>query len=337
MMKRITYTVILIICLATACKKDKPATSIQPNGPTEPDKEWVVYNTTNSTLPNDQVNALAIDKSDTKWVGTANGLVHITGNTWTIFNPGSSPLPSAYITALAVQNDGTIWVGTDKGLARYNKEGWAVYNTGNSLLTDNLITCLAYDARLNIVWAGTGMGFYKISNARNWERFSELENQIIYSIAADNNGAIWLGTFNHIAFKGRIIKFDNDKFTTINLHNVGYTSTHPYSIAIDKSNRPLVVLTGTTTKAVVMVNGIDLEEIIRPETAYGLKTILLEGNKIWVGGKTLNIFGDKTAPNIVIPGTDANIQAMAIDSKGRKWLGTIYGGVAVYNDHIKPL
>jgi len=341
-MKRALYLILTIAVLVTqACKKDNNTKNPLPGDaidetPNEPYREWVVYNTTNSLLPNNQVNALAIDKNDIKWAGTANGLVRITGTKFTVFNTDNSPLPSNYITALAVEADGTVWVGTDAGLARYKQSGWSVYKTTNSKLLDNTITCLTHDALNGTTWVGTYGGFNQISKGTNWESFSELEDDMIYALATDNTGALWLGTFNPIGFKGRILKFKDNAYTTIRLHDLGYTSTHPYALTMDKNNKPLAVLTGTAVKAVVRINGNSLEEVDRPETAFGLKVILVEGDKIWVGGKTLNLFGDKQSPNINIPGTDANIQAIAIDSKGRKWLGTIYGGLAVYNDHPAP-
>jgi hypothetical protein len=51
----------LIILLFFSCEK-----STEP----EPVSGWIVYNTSNSGLPNDFVTTIVIDGSNNKWIGT---------------------------------------------------------------------------------------------------------------------------------------------------------------------------------------------------------------------------------------------------------------------------
>ena len=118
-MKHLSCLFLSILFLTgTGCKKEKvdPARNN--------DTQWIIYNSTNSLLPDNQVNAVAIGKNDVKWIGTANGLVRIREHGWTVFKKGSSGLPSSFIRGITVENDSTVWIGTDKG---------TTYTSGNRM------------------------------------------------------------------------------------------------------------------------------------------------------------------------------------------------------------
>lgn len=321
---------LLAVCLSIlqGCKKQgSPTNSPPPDGT---DFMWVTYTVSNSLLPNNQVNSIIIDNKDVKWIGTAGGLVRITGNDWTIFNTENSALPSSFIQALAVTGDGSVWVGTDKGLARFSSSQWSVYNTENSVLRDNAIMSLAHDTKNDIIWIGTAAGLVRANRNGDWKLFDEMEGDLILSMAVDKSGALWLGSFNHFSFRGRIKKLENENWVIYQLDQLGYASTFPYGITVDDKNRALAVLTGTSVKSVIRNNGNKWEEISGPAGATGLKTILTEGEKIWVGGNGLAEFGSNQSSHTLTPGTQSTILAMARDSKNKKWLGTIDAGVFVY-------
>jgi ligand-binding sensor domain-containing protein len=331
---------ILTICLiATSiltggCKKDRTAESPDTtNAPDETIPEWVSYNTSNSTLPNNQINAIAIDRNDVKWIGTANGLVCIKGNNLTVYNTANSSLPSSFIQALAVESDGTLWIGTDKGLAKLKGTAWNVYTTANSVLTSNGIKCIAHDSKNKITWVGTEEDLVKVNSSDNFEYI--VEAKVIQSMAVDHDGALWMGVFNDFAFIGLIKKYNNGQWTSYRLDQMGHTSALPYGMAIDKNNHVVALLAGTVMKSVIRFDGTAWAEIPRLNDARGLKAIAIEDDKIWVGGSTFSQFGEKNSPLIKLPDTDSPILSMAVDSKGRKWLGTYYGGVFAYNSNIK--
>lgn len=324
----------LILALATTlgCKKDKvktPQTSEeeipQPDNTNFP--EWVTYTKATSPLPDDQINTIAIGKNNTAWIGTANGLARLNGSDWTIYNTTNSPLPSAHIQALAVEDNGTVWVGTPDGLARFNGTSWTVYTTANSQLTHNGIKCITYDAAHNTVWVGTEEGIIKITNG-NWQYIAHFET--ILSMAVDHNGALWMGEFKGFSFVGVIKKYHNGQWTSYRLDQLGYASAFPYSIAIDQNNNVVAALAGTVVKEVIRFNGTQWDPLDRPKDARGLRAMVIYKDKIWVGGSTFTLYGDKNSPNIKIPGTRSPVLSMALDGYGRKWLGTFDGGVAVY-------
>ncbi|WP_165958081.1 two-component regulator propeller domain-containing protein [Segetibacter sp. 3557_3] len=320
------YLLMLVLMIGAACKKERNPGET-PGGNSGP---WTVYNKTNAQLPGDQVTAITIDNTNVKWIGTDKGLARIADSTWTIFTTATSPLPSSFIRALAVGEDGTVWIGTDKGLSRYDGTSWQTYTTSNSLMTDNGIMCLTYDSKNHKLWVGTEKELISIDKHNAWKHFDETEDELILSMTVDKDGALWLGTFNHFAFRGRIRKFQNDDWTFFQLDVLGYASTFPYSLAVSSTNVVYAVLSGTSVKTVVELTGGTLMEVNEPSCSTGLKTILLDQNKIWVGGNSLARYGETQGTCFTLPEGGSNIQAMAMDRFGNLWLGTVHTGLVVY-------
>jgi ligand-binding sensor domain-containing protein len=318
--------VCLLLTLLFSCKKDPVMAPPPDNIP-----EWTLFNTTNSALPDNQINAIAIDRQDRKWLGTSKGLVRLQDEEWTVFDPANSPLPSSYVQAVAVEDNGTVWAGTPEGLARLSGGNWQVFTASNSLLTHNSIISLAHDPQRNITYVGTEGSTISIDRNNQWKILEESGNPVL-SMAVDRNGVLWSGSFNFFAFMGRIRKYDHGQWSSLNLPDFGYTSSFPYSIAIDNTNKPIVTLSGTSVRAVVRINGNVFEEIPFSSAAFGFKTVAVDGDEIWAAGTGMCVLGDRNHPSLAIPGTDSPIQCMAIDSKGSKWLGTVYGGIARYHD-----
>lgn len=330
---------ILIVCLFglagfTSCKKEKKSAIQPPDNTSIPQNtfHWQLYTQTNSQLSNNQVNAIAISKADVKWIGTANGLVRIEGNNWTIYNEYNSPLPSSTIQALAVQNNGTVWIGTNKGAVKFDGINWQTYTPENSLLLDKAIMSIAHDGIYNRTWLGTAKGLVEIKEDNSWHLHDETEGELPLSLATDHDGALWMGCHDHLNFRGKVKRFQFDKWSTYQLDRMGFESAFPYAIGVDKNNAIVAVLTGTAVQSVIRLNDGTWNELNRPENLHGMRSLALEGEKIWVGGTSLALLGEVLSAALPITGTDAGILAMAVDSKGNKWIGTAGGGLAVYHE-----
>jgi len=128
-------------------------------------REWIVYNTDNSGLPDNWVIALAFDAQENIWIGTYwGGLVRFNGETWTVYNIGNSELPSDNLhSGLVFDGQGNLWIATEQGLAKFDGETWMVYNEVNSGLPDDRVGALAIDQQGNI-WISTrlrGLAVYR--------------------------------------------------------------------------------------------------------------------------------------------------------------------------------
>lgn len=83
-------------------------------------------------LENEQVNAIAVDGANRKWVGTNNGLWVFSDDGTeeeAYFTTDNSPLISNSITTINIEGEsGNVYVGTDKGLMVYRGEATAATN-----------------------------------------------------------------------------------------------------------------------------------------------------------------------------------------------------------------
>jgi ligand-binding sensor domain-containing protein len=119
-------------------------------------EEWTTYNTSNSGLTVNEVRAVAIDQSDTKWIGTLQGGLSVyNGSTWSTYNTSNSGLPGNYVTSIVIDSDGAKWIGTyGGGLAKFSGTEWTNYSISNSDLSANYINTLAIDEN-GTKWIGT--------------------------------------------------------------------------------------------------------------------------------------------------------------------------------------
>jgi hypothetical protein len=119
---------------------------------------WTIYSTSNSDLPNNTVNTVAIDGAGIKWIGTnGGGLASFDGVNWTTFNTSNSDLPHNNVNIIVVDGNRTKWIGTDGGLINLDGENWTVYTPLNSSLPDNEVNSIVIEDNGNR-WFGTSYG-----------------------------------------------------------------------------------------------------------------------------------------------------------------------------------
>jgi len=256
--------------------------------------EFIVYDKWNSKLPDNWINAIAIDEQGNKWIGTwKKGLAKFDGINWTVYNTSNSGLPNNYVNAIAIDGQGNKWIGTyGGGLAKFDGVNWTVYNTSNSGLPDNRVNAIAIDGQGN-KWIGTDGGLAKFDGV-NWRVYktsnSGLPDNRVNAIAIDGQGNKWIGTygidnkFMGVVFGG-LAKFDGVNWTVYNTSNSGLPYNDVRAIAIDG-----------------------------------------QGNK-WIGtSRGLAKFDGVNWRVYKIA-----VNAIVIDKQGNKWIGT-YGGLAVYRE-----
>jgi ligand-binding sensor domain-containing protein len=319
----------LFVC--SSCRKGSEGHS-DPVPPPPPGEQpvWTFYNTTNSKLPDNQVNAIAISKDNVQWIGTANGLVRIKDQQWTIYNAEQSALPSSTINALSVEPGGDLWIGTSKGLAKLTSRGITAYTKANSILPANAIMSITHDNNSGVTWVGTERGLVKIKG-QEWTLYNETAGHLLLSMAVDPQGVLWLATFDHFGFQGKIKTLDQGRWKSYNLDQFGYPSTHPYKIEIDRNGHVVALLTGTSVSAMIRIAGGVLQELPKPSEATGIRSFIMEQEKIWIGGRHLTLLGAPAQQVMDIPGITQGVLSMALGTDGKKWMGTTGAGLAIYN------
>ncbi len=192
---------------------------------------WSVYNTSNSGLPDNSVNAFATDVDGSQWIGTTGGIANFNGLVWTVYDTTNSGLPSDDVRAITSDTDGSLWFGTvGGGVANFDGTNWVLYNTTNSGLPSDFVFAIVNDPD-GSHWIATSGGIANFDGT-NWTVYntsnSGLPNDYVYSIVTDPDGSHWFGTNN-----GGVAHFDGVNWTVYDSSNSGLPFGDVRTIARD--------------------------------------------------------------------------------------------------------
>ncbi|MFP4040367.1 MAG: two-component regulator propeller domain-containing protein [Desulfosudaceae bacterium] len=179
--------------------------------------DWTTYNTGNSGLVTDYVEAIALDAAGHKWIGTsavalwpfnqqAGGVNFFDGDNWETYQTHNSDLAGEYVYDIAIDSQDNKWVATlHHGIFMYNDDEWFNYTVADGLPANEIQT-LTIDSQ-DVVWFGTvgaGAGQYDgtaltVYNTEN----SGLNNDNVHAVAVcepdgscQDCGSVWFGTGN---------------------------------------------------------------------------------------------------------------------------------------------
>jgi hypothetical protein len=291
---------------------------------------FIIYDTSNSGLPDNKVYAIAIDTQSNKWIGTAfGGLAKFDGVNWTVYKTSNSNLPANTVTEIVIDGQGNKWIGTDGGgLAKFDGMSWTVYNRSNSGLPSNNVTAIAIDGQGN-KWIGTRGGLAKFDGV-NWTVYNTSNSGLpwdnVSAIAIDRQGNKWIGTYG----KG-LAKFDGVKWTIYNRSNSLFPSYYVTAIAIDGQGN---VWVGTWDEGLAKFDGVNWTVYSwhyynAPFSSVSAIAIDGQGNK-WVGTE-IGLVKFEGANWWTDP-ISRSINSIAIDRWGNKWIGTSDKGLVIYRE-----
>jgi hypothetical protein len=253
---------------------------------------YINFNTSNSSLPDNNTTCVSLDTAGNKWVGTYNsGAVMYDGTNWIVYN-NTNGLPGNRINCITVDSsNNTKWFGINyNGVTSYDGATFQTWKTTNSLLPNNNVNCITVDESGN-KWIGTYAGLAKFDGT-NWTVFTvgstAADNQV-YSIVFENSTTIWIGS------GGGLWKFDGVS-TWVNYNTSNSELPYDYVSCID----------------------IDLDGNIWVGTTQG-GLAMFDGTSAWT------IFN---TTNSLIP--DMDIRSITVDKNDNKWIATNYGGLAFY-------
>lgn len=199
---------------------------------------WEVYNESNSLLPNNTIRCLLVDHQNDLWVGTDNGLAHLSNGTWEIFNTSNSGIGDNYIRALAVDSMNAIWIGTTiNGVLKYDGVSFQSFTAANSDLPDNFIKTITID-KVGHKWIGTVEGLSKFDGT-NWVTWTSSNSAFttnnIASIGVGLDNEKYIGTIN-----GGLVYMDNASNIIANYYvlNSGVPDNSALKVEVDNIGRP---------------------------------------------------------------------------------------------------
>lgn len=157
---------------------------------------WLVYNTTNSGLPDNHVRDIKVGKDQSLWVATwRGGVAHYKDNIWSIFNPSTSDMTSYSVNQLAIEKQtGHIWAATNRGgIAHYNGAMWASVE----LPGENTAECIAITKKGDKLVGTPRHGLYVYTKDGNlfkiWGQ-GEHKKNCVHHIAFDTKGNALVST-----------------------------------------------------------------------------------------------------------------------------------------------
>lgn len=146
------------------------------------------------------VTAIAFEPNGSAWVGTIEGVTHISDAGWVSYT-AQHGLGDDWVTAIAVAPDGRVWLGTQSGgldVLDPTTRTITGYALDNSDIPSNFVTALAVDPE-NRVWVGTlnqGLGLYDVA-ADAWTHIPDA-GESITALVLDGDGQPMVGTPNGV-------------------------------------------------------------------------------------------------------------------------------------------
>src|SRR3989304_2293716 len=79
------------------------------------DDNWILYDTTNSGIPKNDIRTIEIDSLDNIWIGTRGGGVgKFDGSSWAVFNTSNSGLTVDHVFVIKIDKNKNKWIGVVK-------------------------------------------------------------------------------------------------------------------------------------------------------------------------------------------------------------------------------
>ncbi len=268
---------------------------------------WTTY-TSKDGLAHNKVRAIAIDKANHLWFGTADGVSEFNGQKWYSYKTLTTSLASNFVHTVAIDKAEHKWFGygeRGKGVSVFDGQRWHTYTSQDGLVNDYVYT-IAIDKN-NHKWFGTAEGVSKF-DGQTWTNYTPtdgLVHNFVQSIAVDEKtGHVWFGTQG----KG-VSKFDGQTWTTYTTED-GLLSNNIRTIVFDQVGHLWFGGSGGVSK----FEGISWIK-------YTGKDGLLKSE--FVGGYS--------------PPTGIDVNQIIIDQDGHKWFAITVEGFPKNNRNAAPI
>ena len=286
----------------------------------------IIYNSSNSGLPDDGVTCVTPDKYGAIWIGTSDsGIVKFHNNQWTRYDSINSGLPENKIRDIVFDRNGIMWVRYySKGLGRFDGYNWYLYNQNNSPVIT--VTSLAVDSS-NSKWM-TGAGRLMKFNDSIWTIYDT--SNVGYSFTSlqmDFEGdTLWFAA----GLKG-LARYCNGSLNYYNMQNSGMPDNVAKCIYIDKSrNKWVGTMFGGAAKfnsAQNIWTAFDLADSLGFTGDNSVNDIIADDSSVYFAYRMTLYRYTRTGFEIIPAGTPT---AFEYDRYNNLWIGNL-NGIAIYN------
>jgi ligand-binding sensor domain-containing protein len=193
---------------------------------------WTTFTQANSPLGDDLIHDIFIDQAGNKWLALyGGGLQKFDGASTWVTYNTATSGIPTNLVNTVLVNGHIKWAGTNFGLSRYNDTTWTNYTNANSPLPSGEVIDLAAEQNGDI-WIATYNGLARLSSTGVWTDFTaNLPYPHCYTIEIDPNGIKWFGT------GAGLVRFDGTTWTTYNTSNSGICHNFVTAIVTDLDGR----------------------------------------------------------------------------------------------------
>jgi ligand-binding sensor domain-containing protein/signal transduction histidine kinase/DNA-binding response OmpR family regulator len=306
---------------------------------------------------------MCLNKDGTLWIGKESGLILFDPNdgTATTFQKkvhDEQSLSHSSIRSLYLDDQEILWIGTfGGGVNKYDKNQfpfgkYQIYSSENPNLISNVVSSFEEDPSGNI-WIGTDGGglflwetainrfipFYPNSKAHYFPSYTILTLKL-----SRNKKFLWVGTYGHGLIE---LNIKTRSMRLLNTENKKLNDNFVTSILEDRNGKLWI---GTNNGGVTLIDpsGGEIENFNTQQKAYGLNNNTIRAicedaeGKVWIGTfGGVNIYNPSTKSFSYL--TEGNSKVSNIiysifkDSKDNMWLGSMGGGLYLFDSRTKKL
>ena len=201
---------------------------------------WTNYHMGNTTLPDNNLNDMDIDRDGRVWFASGNGIAWYNGQdipTMTRINTQNSGLPNDFIRFIAARDTSDFWAGSEGTyraiLYHYSGRTWTTYDSTNSALPNAFVLDMELDQNGN-PWIATEDGVAHF-NGTTWQGFNA-SNSVMPDNAANSiftePGNVWI-SINNQGIPYGVVRFTAADSTLFTMDNSGLPTNHVREISRD--------------------------------------------------------------------------------------------------------
>ncbi|WP_154657137.1 OmpA family protein [Hugenholtzia roseola] len=291
-------------------------------------------------IPKGRINCLAVDKHNTKWIGTENGFVAFyADSTWRTFeNPNTFDTLIHKVSSIAIAPNGNIWLGSYSNdiVSVVQLDSYGEYVSHVEIPTFSnrnfYIKAVSVDKQGGVWVATQEGGLWQIAKNGKKTLYDQKFDENIYTdefnaVYAAPNGEIWVGTS-----KG-MFTIQNGKMKDTYDVVSGYGEDNIISIEADEKGNVCVTAVDRKGKQYFACNQQMYRMAKRITRASDFRfndVLVLASGDIWVAGKGMALsrggewfFYDENNSDLKAK----SATAVAIDSDSTLWIGTAVEGL----------
>ena len=301
-------------------------------------KNWTVYDTDNSLLPENEIASIYVDEFNIKWVSTwNNGLFKFDGANWKRYTTGNSELNDNWLHSIAVDKRRTVWICDGKDIIRFDGRQWTKNDSSSAGYFDSLFTRIFEDSA-KIIWAGADVALVLTKNVGSSfyvDNIGKLNKS--GNIKRDKNGIIWMARNDGLG------RYDGSQWKVYDKTNSPMPGDDVGQIMISDNNQ--VWFTSNNGASLTLVDSLQWKTVYTCASGYWITSISLDKKgDPWIGvgyastvgeeyGKGVLHYDGQKWDSFTISNTDLPsnwVTELEFDTTGNLWIGA-YGGMAKFD------